>query len=57
MTGTDWAGLIVTVIITILMAVLYIYVLHPRNREKLEAHRYIVMDNDLDAEYKEGENV
>jgi len=57
MTGTDWAGLIVTVIITIFMAVLYIYVLHPRNREKLEAHRYIVMDNDLDAEYKEGENV
>ncbi len=57
MTGTDWAGLVVTVIITILMAILYIYVLNPKNRDKLEAHRFIVMDNYRDGDYKEGKNV
>ena len=46
MTLSDWAGLIVTVIIFILMIVLYIYVFKPGNRERLEEHRNIVMNDD-----------
>jgi cytochrome c oxidase cbb3-type subunit 4 len=44
MTGADWTGLIMTVLIALLMIGLYLYVFRPKNREKLEAHRHIIID-------------
>ncbi len=52
LTGTDWIGLIITVSITLLMIGLYIYVFRPKNREELEAHRYIIMKEDDPGENK-----
>jgi cytochrome c oxidase cbb3-type subunit IV len=46
LTGTDWIGLIITIIITLLMIGLYIYVFRPKNREMFEAHRHIIMKED-----------
>lgn len=46
MTTNDWIGLAATVIIFILMIVAYVYVFKPGNREKLESHRHIIMDDD-----------
>jgi len=46
MTVNDWIGLTVTVLVSILMVLLYIYVWRPKNRDRLEAHRYIVMNDD-----------
>ena len=47
MTATDWFGTILTVVIFLLMVGLYVHVLRPKNRKKLEAHRHIpVMDDD-----------
>jgi len=37
----DWIGLILTVAIFISMIALYIYVLHPRNRARLESRRHL----------------
>ncbi len=51
MTQHDWVGLIMTVAVFILMIVLYVYALHPSNREKLEAQRFIPLDEErLDTE-------
>ena len=46
MTASDWFGMILTVVVFILMVVLYVYVLRPKNREKLEKQRFIPMDED-----------
>lgn len=46
MTGSDWVGLVITVVIFVLMAAVYIYVFKPGNKDKLEAHRHIVLDDD-----------
>ncbi len=46
MTATDWFGAIITVVVFLLMVGLYVYVLRPKNRDKLEAHRHIPMDDD-----------
>lgn len=46
MTTTDWVGTILTVVIFLLMVGLYVYVLRPKNREKLEKNRFIPMDED-----------
>ena len=46
MTTTDWVGTILTVVIFLLMVGLYVYVLRPKNRDKLESHRFIPMDED-----------
>ncbi|MGD8642482.1 MAG: cbb3-type cytochrome c oxidase subunit 3 [Gammaproteobacteria bacterium] len=46
MTIQDWLGLIITVAVFIAMVVLYVYVFHPSNREKLEKHRLIPMEDD-----------
>ena len=48
MTFNDWFGLVITIIVFVLMIVLYVYVLHPSNKEKLEAQRYIPLDDDDD---------
>lgn len=54
MTVSDWIGLSATVVIFVLMVALYIYVLKPGNRERLEAYRNIVMNED--SSDKEGGN-
>jgi cytochrome c oxidase cbb3-type subunit IV len=46
MTASDWVGMIITVVVFLLMVALYVYVLRPRNRDKLESHRNIPMDDD-----------
>ena len=46
MTSTDWVGTILTVVIFLLMVGLYVYVLRPKNKEKLEKNRFIPMDED-----------
>lgn len=56
LTTNDWIGLTVTVVIFIVMIVLYVYVLRPKNREKLESHRYMIMNEDSsDKEDKKNE--
>lgn len=49
MTATDWFGLGLTVVVFVLMVGLYFYVLHPANKESMEAHRNIPFD-DVDDE-------
>ena len=46
MTTSDWVGMILTVVVFLLMVALYVYVLRPKNREKLESQRFIPMDED-----------
>jgi cbb3-type cytochrome oxidase subunit 3 len=46
MTATDWFGTILTVVIFLLMVGLFVYVLRPKNREKLESRKYIPLDED-----------
>lgn len=46
MTTNDWIGLILTVVIFLLMVGLYVYVLRPKNREKLERQRFIPVDDE-----------
>lgn len=46
MTTTDWVGTILTVLIFLLMVVLYIYVLRPKNRDKFESKKYIPLDDE-----------
>ena len=45
MTLHDWVGLTITIVVFIAMIALYVYVLHPANKQKLEAHRHIPMDD------------
>jgi len=53
MTLHDWIGLIMTVAVFFLMVFAYVYVFHPKNREKLESQRHIPMDDDDDRFYTE----
>jgi len=46
MTTIDWIGTIITVAVFLLMVGLYVYVLRPKNREKLELHRHIPVSED-----------
>jgi cytochrome c oxidase cbb3-type subunit 4 len=46
MTTNDWIGLILTVVIFLLMVGLYVYVLRPKNRDKLERQRFIPVDDE-----------
>jgi len=56
MTTTDWVGTILTVIIFLLTVVLWIYVFHPRNRDRLEKHRDIPMHEDrIESENNNGQ--
>lgn len=51
MTLHDWIGTIITVVVFLLMVGLYIYVFHPKNKQRLEARRHIPMDEDrIDSE-------
>ena len=46
MTTTDWVGTILTVVIFLLMVGLYVYVLRPKNRNRLESHKHIPVDDE-----------
>ena len=46
MTTNDWVGTILTVVVFLLILAAYIYALYPKNREKLEAQRFIPLDDD-----------
>ena len=50
MTTNDWIGTILTVVVFLLMVGLYVYVLRPKNRDRLEAHRHIPMAEDEQIE-------
>jgi cytochrome c oxidase cbb3-type subunit 4 len=56
MTLQDWLGLIVTLVVFLLMIGLYIYVFHPANKEKLEAHRHIPLDDHFTDEDRPNKN-
>lgn len=44
MTSHDWVGLTMTIVVFLLMIGLYVYALKPSNKEKLEAQRFIPLD-------------
>ena len=46
MTGTDWFGLVLTVVVFIIMVVVYIWVLNPKNKESIESHRNMLLDEE-----------
>lgn len=46
MTQHDWVGLIMTIVVFFVMLGLYLYVLHPANKERFESQRYIPLDDD-----------
>jgi cytochrome c oxidase cbb3-type subunit 4 len=46
MTLPDWIGVIVTVAVFLVMVGLYVFVFLPSNKEKLEAHRYMPLEED-----------
>jgi cytochrome c oxidase cbb3-type subunit 4 len=49
MTSQDWAGMMVTLVTFILMAIAYFYVFRPKNKDKLEAQKYMLLDDqDMD---------
>lgn len=51
MTGNDWFGLVLTVIVFVLMVIVYYWVLNPKNKESLESHRTMLLDeNDIKSE-------
>ena len=53
MTLHDWLGLTITIIVFFVMIGLYVYIFHPANKERLEAHRFIPLDEDgIDRESK-----
>lgn len=54
MTLNDWIGMILTVSIFFLMIWAYVYVFHPKNKEKLESQRHIPLDEEsIDTEKKD----
>lgn len=46
MTGTDWFGLVLTVVVFIIMVVVYVWVLNPKNKESIESHRTMLLDEE-----------
>lgn len=54
MTVTDWIGTILTVIIFLLMLGLYIWVLRPKNKDKIESHRTLPLEEERNSENKDG---
>ncbi len=58
LTVNDWVGLIVTVLVAVVMVVAYLFVFHPKNKERLESQRYLVdgVDGDSSLTENHGEN-
>jgi cytochrome c oxidase cbb3-type subunit 4 len=48
MTLHDWLGMGVTIVVFFVMVGLYVYIFHPSNKERLEAHRFIPLDDGPD---------
>ncbi|MDQ6964679.1 MAG: CcoQ/FixQ family Cbb3-type cytochrome c oxidase assembly chaperone [Mariprofundales bacterium] len=46
MTRTDWTGLIIVLVLTLLMTALYSWVFRPRNRDNFEQYRDFVNHTD-----------
>ena len=46
MTLHDWLGLVITIVVFLFMIALYFYIFNPANKERLEAHRNIPIDDD-----------
>lgn len=46
MTTNDWLGVFFTVFTFIGLVVVYVTVFRPSNKERLEAQRYMVLDDD-----------
>ncbi|GEM_PF-296876 len=46
MTSHDWAGLLITVVTFVLMVIAYFYVFRPKNKDKLEQQKYMLMDEE-----------
>ena len=46
LTVSDWIGLIMTLVVFVVMVALYIFVFLPSNKDKLEAQRYIPLEED-----------
>jgi len=56
MTRADWTGLVIVLILTVLMAGLYIWVFKPGNRDKFEQYRDFVNDEkEMDREVGHGQ--
>lgn len=45
MTGQDWAGLIITVLVFIGMAITFYRALRPSKREELEKEKYKILED------------
>lgn len=55
MTGADWFGTILTVVVFILMVIVYFWALNPKNKNEIESHRTMLMeDDDKKSEKKNG---
>ncbi len=55
LTSHDWFGLVLTVVIFILMVILYVWVLNPKNKESIESHRTMLLDeDDIKSEKQDG---
>lgn len=52
MTAHDWAGTILTVVVFVLMIVVYVYALRPKNRDMLESQKHIPLE---DERFESGE--
>lgn len=50
MTLNDWAGLIITIGVFILMVWAYVITFHPKNKESLESQRHMIFDEDDDED-------
>lgn len=46
MTTQDWIGTLLTIAVFVLMIVVYVYALHPKNRDKLESKKNIPLDDE-----------
>ena len=46
MTSQDWAGMIITIVTFVLMVIAYFYVFRPKNKDKLEQNKFMLMDDE-----------
>jgi cbb3-type cytochrome oxidase subunit 3 len=55
MTGSDWTGLVIVIILFALMAGLYFWIFKPSNKADFEQYRDFVNDDDEDREVGHGQ--
>lgn len=53
MTLTDYIGIGLSVLLTVLMVWVYVYSLRPKNKERLNAHSNIPLDDDQNTDKKD----